>query len=631
MNLLSPWSLAWLGLLVPLVALYVLKRRRQRKVVGSTLLWEAAMRDLRSERPWQRLRPHLSLLLQALALIAGAIALARPAGAGQVPIGARVAVVIDTSASMGAREENGDTRLEAAREMAIGLARDLPPGGEMLIVEAASEANVHTAATHDRAVLERALGELAVRGARADLEAAVAVAAERLHEAPSGSRIVVLTDAAFSGTIPLEASAPVEVRRVGSPLVNHAITALDVRAAPATDAPDRAEIFVRVARFGEGAADLRVTASIAGGALLASRRVRVEDGTPEAVVMTADLPPSASGDPAVVRAEIEVIDGTDPLALDDVAVAASPGARRLPVFLVGDAPSSVRRVLLADGEIELFATDLAALAQRRESDPDAAELDGLFIYAGAVPDAAPPGDSIVVEPSGERVFGVELGAASDPPTIVSWEESDPRMRFVRFSDVHLGPVRPIARAARPLLTTSAGSAIAVLERADGETTIVSFDPDVGDWAAQPGFVVFFRNLLERARARRAAGGVAPGAVGEPLRIPAPDGSRVRVTTPSGRVLTAPARGGIAIVFAAAEPGVFRVRAGERERFALRNLLDPEESTLAPRARFVRHDGRTAHVTSEPIEHREAWPWIALALLIFLALEALWATRKGATA
>ena len=90
MSLLSPASLAWLGLLVPLVILYILKRRRTRKVIGSTLLWEAALRDLRAERPWRRLIPHLSLLLQALILILGALALARPAGAGHVPQGAQV-------------------------------------------------------------------------------------------------------------------------------------------------------------------------------------------------------------------------------------------------------------------------------------------------------------------------------------------------------------------------------------------------------------------------------------------------------------------------------------------------------------------------------------------------------------
>jgi len=91
MDLLSPLQLAWLGLLGPLIILYILKRRRQVREIGSTLLWEAALRDLRAERPWKRLVPHLSLLLQALVIVAGAIALARPAGAGRVPRGARIA------------------------------------------------------------------------------------------------------------------------------------------------------------------------------------------------------------------------------------------------------------------------------------------------------------------------------------------------------------------------------------------------------------------------------------------------------------------------------------------------------------------------------------------------------------
>ena len=39
MNFAAPLQLAWLGLLVPLVVLYILRRRRERRRVGSTLLW----------------------------------------------------------------------------------------------------------------------------------------------------------------------------------------------------------------------------------------------------------------------------------------------------------------------------------------------------------------------------------------------------------------------------------------------------------------------------------------------------------------------------------------------------------------------------------------------------------------
>ncbi|MCB9595205.1 MAG: BatA domain-containing protein [Sandaracinaceae bacterium] len=628
MDLLSPWSLAWLGLLAPLVALYVLKRRRQRKVVGSTLLWEAALRDLRAERPWQRLRPHLSLILQALVLVAGAIALARPAGGGQVPAGARLAVVVDVSSSMAAREPDG-ARIDRARDLARSLARDLPPGGAMMLVAAGAEPEVLAAPTADRARLETAIDRLRVRGPGADLEGAVALAAERLRDAPAGSRIVLLTDAAIAGNVPLDATVPVEVSRVGEPLVNHAIVTLDVRAHPTEESSDRADVFVRVARYGEGTGDVRVRASIEGGRELATRRITLSEGEPTSVVMSADLPPDASARGSVVRVTLEPVDGEDPFTLDDVAVAPSPASRRLPVFLVGSAPASVTRVLRADREVELYVTSLERLAERED---DAPPLDGLFVYAGATPDDAPAGDSVVVAPTGAAVFGVALEAPVERPTLVSWEEGDPRLRFVRFADVHLGAVRPIAGgSARALLTTDAGAAIAALPRPDGETTLVAFDPDDGDWATRPGFVVFFRNVLERARQRRAAGGIPPGPLGAPLRVPVPEGQRATVRTPGGATVVATSRGGVAVVDVPAEPGVFVAEVDGRERFALRNLVDPEESDLRPRATFTRSDGSGGVATVEAVEHREAWPWIAGALLALLGIEVLWGTRKGAPA
>jgi hypothetical protein len=243
------------------------------------------------------------------------------------------------------------------------------------------------------------------------------------------------------------------------------------------------------------------------------------------------------------------------------------------------------------------------------------------------------GDSLVVAPSGDAVFGVPLGARVERPLVVSWEEGDPRMRFVRFTDVTLGAIRPIeGGSARALLTTDAGAAIAALTRPDGETTLVAFDPADGDWTTKPGFVVFFRNVLERARQRRAAGGIPPGPLGAPLRVAVPEGERVSVRTPAGETVVATSRGGVAVLDVPAEPGVFVAEVAGRERFALRHLLDPEESDLSPRATFARRDGSTGGVsTVEPIEHREAWPWLVGALLALVLLEVLWGTRKGAPA
>jgi hypothetical protein len=631
MSLLEPLSLAWLGLLVPLVALYVLKRRRTPRPVGSTMLWALAQRDLRAERPWQRLVPHVSLLLQALALMLGALALARPAGLGHVPAGARVFAVLDTSASMAAEDDEG-RRIDGARAALRALARTLPPGGELGIVEGAGEPSVIVPPSSDLVRLEAAIDRLDVRGGRAALEEAAALAGERLAGAPAGSRIVVITDAAFAGTVRLPGAVPIEVVRVGAdrPPANDAILAVDARTNPGEGTPDRVEIFARLERFGGEAGDVFVSAEVEGE-VRASRRVTLTPGVPSSALLTADLPPDDAGQAPFVTLRIRRADDRpDALALDDVAVVPSPASRRLPVFLVGAVPESVRRVLLTDPDAELFALSAEALAERSPSEP---ALDGLFVLAGASPETAPTGDVLVIAPDGP-LFGVELPAPVLRPRVMTWDEADPRLRFTSFAALHVASLRPLSLAAyTPLVTTDAGPAIASTSRPDGTITVVGFDPDLSDWPRQAGFVIFFRNLLEGSRGRRAAGGIAPGRIGEALRVPAPEGAEVVATAPDGSMHRSLARGGIAIVDVPALPGAIPVElAGGVRRFALRNLLDAEESDLRARAELVVDDGAgTALAAREAEEPSEAWPWLALGLLVVLALETLWATRRGATA
>lgn len=635
MSLLSPYSLGWLALLGPLVLLYVLRRQRTQRVIGSTLLWARAVRDMRAERPWQKLVPYLSLLLQALVLILGALALARPSGVGELPSGARISVIVDASASMATVDLGEASRVDRARDAVRTLADALPVGGALSIIEAGAEPVMLLSSSADRAQIDEALGQLRVRGAESSIEAAVALAAERLHDAPTGSRIVILTDAASDDEASLIANVPIEIQRVGGDGENDGIVALDVRARPTEASPDRAEIFVRVARFAAAPASRWVTASIEGRGIVASRRVELTPGESESVLMLADLPPDEEGRAAVVRVELHDAETTardhrDALALDDIAVAGSPGARRLPVFLVGNAPASVRRVLLADADVELFQMSLEALTTRM-NDPAQTELDGLFVFAGETPTEPPPGNAIVVAPTSPSVFGIPLGAPVQNARVVSWQEGDARLRFVPFADVLVRAQRPIPTgSAQSLVQTDQGTLIASITRPDGQVTLLAFDPDASNFLDQAGFVVFFRNILDGARSARAEGGVAAGRIGESLRVPAPEGTTVEVLSPDGSTARGRSRGGVAIVDVPAWPGAFEVRSERRRLFALRNLLSPAESNPSARARYTSGTGGTATSTQESATPREAWAWLACALLVVLTLEALWATRKGAT-
>ena len=72
---------AFLGFL-PVIALYVLKRKARRTPVPSLLLWKKTEERTRQNRPFQRLRSQLLLWLQLAMVALLALALMRPVTAG---------------------------------------------------------------------------------------------------------------------------------------------------------------------------------------------------------------------------------------------------------------------------------------------------------------------------------------------------------------------------------------------------------------------------------------------------------------------------------------------------------------------------------------------------------------------
>ena len=99
-------------------------------------------------------------------------------------------------------------------------------------------------------------------------------------------------------------------------------------------------------------------------------------------------------------------------------------------------------------------------------------------------------------------------------------------------------------------------------------------------------------------------------------------------TPGGVTRAARSRGGLAIVPVDATPGVYHVRAGGKDLFALRSLLDAGESDVRPRLTFTEGGRETEAELAVAREHRESWPWFAGLMLLFLLAEVAWATRRA---
>ena len=225
--------LALLGLLfIPaVVAMYLLKLRRDEAVVPSTLLWQRLVADVEANAPWQRLRRSLLLLLQLLlvailALLAARPFLERPAGLAR-----DIVLVVDTSASMGATDVVPD-RLTAAKAAAIDALRgpaDRRQGqrhrGRPERPDRRQRVDATSAASARRSTASRS-------------RSAAATSATRSSSPPSSPRARATPRSWSPPTPPWRApptgrvDAPVKVLPVGRDRKNQAIVALAVRTAP---------------------------------------------------------------------------------------------------------------------------------------------------------------------------------------------------------------------------------------------------------------------------------------------------------------------------------------------------------------------------------------------------------------
>ncbi len=233
MSLLAPLALLSALIVGPLiVAMYLLKLRREERRVSSTFLWRRMVRDVEANAPWQRLRRNWLLLLQLLILILLAIALARPFFLTTGISGRNLIIILDRSASMAATDV-APSRLEAARRQAQTLVEQLPEGGRATIIAIGGQMEVVAASTTDRRQMNDAIRSITPSaGSRSDLSQALALAAA-LSAREADSEVAIISDGNVQ--VPTDILVPATVRYfpIGQRGENMAISAMTLQPGPA--------------------------------------------------------------------------------------------------------------------------------------------------------------------------------------------------------------------------------------------------------------------------------------------------------------------------------------------------------------------------------------------------------------
>jgi hypothetical protein len=612
------------------VLLYVLKVERARAKVPSTWLWASAARDLRARAPWKRLTPELLLLLEVLAILALGLALSRPVARSSALANAHYAIVVDASASMSAATgPSGETRFEEALRAARAFVDALPPGAEAMIVEAGREARVASPLDRDKRRLGRAIDDLRPLEVEGDLGAAVALSVDKLR-AFDGSRVVVVTDGNLAKPLTLEGvTLPIEVLAVGAPAENLGIVRVEASTAADPDTKaETTEVFAVVASFAKSDREAYVTLREENASdVLASRRILVKAGE-EVPVVLAFSP--AKGD--VGRGLIVDVSPHDALPLDDVAFARVPEGARLPVVLAtnrGAESPWLERALASDDDVELSKIAVEDLGAAQGVDRGA-----LVVVDGACPTDPPGGDLLVVHPPKGACIGTAVGDEIEAPVVTSWESGDPRLRFLSFDGVTIARANALEAESKKaeLVHGRPSPLVSDISTASRTATLVGFDVGESNWPFKASFVLFVRNVVEEARAHRAHGATNTARTGEPLTLPVPpDVASVDVTQPSGPVLVARVRSGVAVVPSLAHAGLYRASFGGRAPGTVVvpvNLTSRAESDLSSVVSAPASGGVTIRSAKDaPAGYRDLGWILAAVALAFVLFDVHWFTRR----
>ncbi|MEK7468850.1 MAG: BatA domain-containing protein [Planctomycetota bacterium] len=507
--------------LAPVVAAFLMKRRRMRVVVSDLEAWLAAAEAKRAKAGWRTIRDAGSLAMNLAACAALALAAAGPRRAG--PQGTDWALVFDVSASMGAR----DGRWRKAIEGADAFARALPSRDRF---------RIYLAGEFPRAVGGwrgggEALPVLPVPEERAgDVDGALALVALDPGARPGTLRTVVWTDRACAADF-----AP----RLGKAGNNLAIEAIE---ASREWNSAKVEVTARVANYASAAVGTMGWARFGSGA---DDLIPLDVGdlaTGESKAVSASVLAPAGG-----MLEVNLTPG-DALALDDSGFAAVPPLRRARVLV--EAP---------EAKSPFLSSALAVLSPALEEgsgivEPGKAKGADVFIFDRCTPSAFPC-LSIALP---------EVRPAVDAPAVTSWATDHPILRGLDLSRLRVARARPLPRD--PGATVLIDSAAGPLAAASADHVVLAFALEDSNLPLLAAFPLFVRNCVEELSRER------------PLP-PALTGDWVTPFAGSYEVWEAGSTSPHAGAWRAGRPGVVIFRQGGVSRPLAVNFFDPAESAL----------------------------------------------------
>lgn len=505
MTFLAPAMLWSLAVLAPLVAIYFLKVRPRRRPTTAYFLWERVFQEKRASSLLHRLRDTWSLVLMMLAAAAVCFALARPEWSDRR---SDLILVIDTSASMGAREGRR-TRLELAQDVARDVVEGLNGNQLAAVATLTGRLTYRSHLTDNPRELVDAIDAVRPSGEAIDLAALPGRGeADRWTR---DHRVILISDGALdAGVLPPH----VELVKVGTSLENVGLVAADM--AYVAGSNRRLGFYYQVASTFAGPQQVDLTVSHVDDAgleqLMKVIPLTIEPGTSRPETLELEDAPAGRW---VTRLDVR-----DALAEDNTAPLAVSAPEPIRVAVASADP------FFLENSVQAFARGpgLLALVPERASGNDRPDV---VLAKSASPEAD---NCVIFQPAGESPWWSDLGDEVEVGPARVLVEGHPALRHVDAASIRFVGARQLTppAGAQVLVADDTGLPLVYKARHEGHTAIVvNLDPLASDFYFSAWFPVLVHSAAAHLAGREEplAAAYRPGQA-----VPIPGGREDLVTT-----------------------------------------------------------------------------------------------------
>ena len=611
-----------------IVALYFLKLRRQPVEVPSTLLWRETLEDLHVNSLFQRLRRSILLALQMLMLAAAAIALLRPSLGQTASQTNRRIFLLDTSASMSARDatlrvnaptgnaSSGErlTRFEAARRRISGAIDAMTDTEQAMLITFDDRAETLQSFTSDRVRLRAALGRANIKNHGTTILPALR-AADGLANPRRSSQIGDVNDVQVADAVPADlivysdggfdavqefslGNLIPRFEPVGGDLTrNVAVTAM--AASRNVQSPETIEVLATISNLVGPPATVTATlrgrdvASIddAAGteeAFLDAARLTLGAGESESIAFTL-----ARRDAVGFSLTLQDSAGPDDFVLDDAAFAAIAPSRQVGVLVVTDGNPALETALQTDSvagicRVEILSTD--SLNQPAFATRAADGVDDLMIFDRCRPETMPRCNTLFVgdlPPTDWRYT-----SPPQTPTVIDIDRTDPLLQYTELYSLLIVEARGLEGpvGTKTLVTADIGPVLSLAPRGVYRDLVMGF-PLIGgfedsppnavntNWYVDRSWPVFLLNVL------RQLAGAADVSQAESFRPGKSITLRIPAEVDEVQIRHLPSSGPTTMVNRSVEPGG-TVTMSDRNQTGIYVVSDRNSAAMGPLRLFT---------------------------------------------